>query len=285
MPVSQEVGITVESKAGEIHPTAIISPQAKIGPGVTIGPYSVIGPKVVIKEDTFIGPHVIIDGITEIGSKCKLIASCSIGLPPQDINYKGEETGVKIGDGTVIREYVTIHRATKEGYTVVGNNCFLMNYVHIGHNCQIENNVIIVNATMIGGYVVVEDFVVIGGNSAIHQYCRVGESSIVGGMTGCRLDIPPYFIADGSRAIIRGVNVVGLRRRGIKAEIREELKKAYKIIHLSNLNTKEALGKIEKELTQYVEITKLVNFYRTSKRGITKKNTEQDNQEDPDIEN
>lgn len=268
-----------------IHPTAIISPEAKVGSGVSIGPYSVIGPNVVIGDNTFIGPNVIIEGNSEIGSGCKLIASCSIGLEPQDINYKGEETGVKVGDSTVIREYVTIHRATKEGCTVIGSNCFLMNYVHIGHNCKVGNNVIMANSAMLAGYVTVEDFVFISGHSPIHQHCRIGESAIVGGMTGSRLDIPPYFIADGRPAKIRGVNVVGLRRRGIKAEVREELKNAYKIIHLSNLNTKDALEKIEKELTQYDEIKKLVDFYRTSKRGVVTNIDSKSGAEEVSLEN
>lgn len=245
MPVSQEEKI-------KIHPTAIISPEAKISSGVEIGPY------------------VIIEGNTEIGPNCKLLASCCIGFPPQDITYKGEPTGVKIGEGTVIREYVTIHRACKEGFTTIGKNCYLMNYVHAGHNCQVGDNVIMANAATLGGYVTVEDFVFIGGFSPIHQHCRIGESAMVGGMTGCRLDVPPYFIADGSRAKIRGVNVVGLKRRGIKQEVRTELTKAYKIIYLSELNTNNALEKIEKELVQYDEIKKLVTFFKTTKRGVTK---------------
>ena len=251
-----------------IHPTAIIAKETKIGEGVSIGPYSVIGPSVEIGENTYIGPHVIIEGKTTIGPNSQLVAACSIGLLPQDLSYKEEETGVKIGEGTVIREYVTIHRATKEGFTVIGKNCFLMNYSHIGHNVQLGNSVIMANAVMLAGYVTVEDFVFISALSTIHQHCRIGESAMVGGMTGSRLDLPPYFIADGRPAKIRGVNKVGLRRRGIKADAREELGKAYKIIYLSGLNTSNALEKIEAELVQFEEIKKLVNFYKTSKRGV-----------------
>ena len=251
-----------------IHPTAIISKGAKIASGVTIGPYAVIGQNVEIKEKTYIGPHVIIEGNTEIGKNCKLVAACSIGLPPQDISYKGEDTGVKIGNGTVIREYVTIHKASKEGFTTVGNDCFLMNYVHIGHNVVVGNNVIMANSATLPGYVIVEDFVFISGLSAMHQHCRIGESAMVGGMTGSRQDLPPYFVSDGRPAKVRGVNKVGLRRRGIKADVREELSKAYKIIYCSGLNTTNALQKIEDELVQGDEIKKLVNFFRTSKRGV-----------------
>lgn len=250
------------------HPTAIISPEAKIQNGVEIGPYSVIGPDVEIDENTYIGPHVIIEGKTKIGPNCKLVAACSIGLPPQDIGYKGEETGVMISEGTVIREYVTVHRAVKEGFTTIGKNSYLMNYVHIGHNSQVGNNVIMANAATLGGYVVVEDFVFISAFCPIHQHCRIGESAMIGGMTPTRLDLPPYFIADGRPAKIRGVNKIGLRRRGIKADVREELAKAYKMIYLSGLNTSNALEKIESELIQFEEIKKLVNFYRTSKRGV-----------------
>lgn len=263
MPVTE-----IDFKNVKIHPTAIVSPEAKIKSGVEIGPYSCIGKDVEIELNTFIGPHVIIEGKTKIGQNCKLIAACSIGLPPQDLSYKDEPTGVIIGEGTVIREYVTIHRAVKEGFTTVGANCYLMNYAHIGHNSQVGNNVIMANAATLGGYVIVEDFVFISAFSPIHQHCRIGESAMVGGITGTRLDIPPYFIADGRVAKIRGVNKVGLRRRGIKAEVRNELVKAYKIIYLANLNTNNALEKIENELIQFEEIKKLVNFYRTSKRGV-----------------
>ncbi|MBI3591257.1 MAG: acyl-ACP--UDP-N-acetylglucosamine O-acyltransferase [Candidatus Melainabacteria bacterium] len=261
MPVS-------EAAKTNIHPTAIISPEAKIGDGVTIGPYSCIGPDVEIKENTYIGPHVIIQGNTEIGPNCKLVAACSIGLPPQDVSYKEEKTGVKIGESTVIREYATIHRAAKEGFTVVGNNCYLMNYAHVGHNARVGNHVIMANGATLGGYVTVEDFVFISAFCPIHQHCRVGESAMVGGMTPTRLDLPPYFVADGRPAKIRGVNKVGLRRRGVKADVREELSKAYKIIYLSGIGTSNALEKIEKELVQFDEIKKLVNFYKTSKRGV-----------------
>ena len=263
-----------------MHPTAIISPEAKIAHGVSIGPYCVIGPDVEIKENVYIGPHVIIDGKTEIGKNCKLIAACSVGLPPQDMNYKGEITGVKIGENTVIREYVTIHRAVKEGFTIIGKDCYLMNYAHVGHNAQLGNNVIMANASTLAGYVVVEDFVFISALCTIHQHCRVGESAMVGGMTGSRLDLPPYFIADGRPAKIRGVNKVGLRRRGIKADIRTELAKAYKIIYLSELNMTSVLEKIEKELIQSEEIKKLVNFFKTSKRGVVGRDIEANNSED-----
>lgn len=257
-----------------IHPTAIIAKEAKIGTGVHIGPYCVIGPDVEIKENTYIGPHVIIEGKTQIGANCKLVAASSIGLPPQDISYKDELTGVKIGDNTVVREYVTVHRATKEGFTIIGDNCFLMNYVHIGHNVQLGNNVIMANSSMLPGYVTVEDYVFISGLSTIHQHCRIGESAIVGAMTGSRLDIPPYFIADGRPAKIRGINRVGLRRRAIKPEVRSELAKAYKLIYLSGLNTANALEKIENELVQFDEIKKLVSFFKSSKRGVIGRDVE-----------
>lgn len=251
-----------------IHPTAIISPEARICENVTIGPYSIIGPDVEIKENTYIGPHVIIEGRTEIGPNCNLTGACSIGFPPQDISYKGEITGVKIGENTTIREYVTIHRAVKEGFTTVGNNCFLMNYVHIGHNTQVGNHVIMANSSILGGHVTIQDYVFIGGLSAIHQHCRIGESAMIGGMSGSRLDAPPYFIADGRPITIRGINKVGLRRRGIKQDIRLELAKAFKLVYLSGLNTTTALERIEKELVQFAEIKKLVEFFRTSKRGV-----------------
>ncbi len=258
---------TATAKEPKIHPTAVISQGAQIAQGVEIGPYSCIGPNVIIGEKTIIGPHVIIEGRTTIGSGCNL-AVCSIGLPPQDLSYKGEDTGVKIGNNTVVREYATIHKASKEGFTTVGDNCFLMNYVHIGHNVQLGNNVIMANSSLLPGYVTVEDFVFISGLSTIHQHCKIGESAIVGAMTGSRLDIPPYFIADGRPAKIRGLNRVGLKRRNVKPDVRNELVKAYKLIYLSGLNMTNALEKVEKELVQFEEIKKLLNFYKTSKRGV-----------------
>lgn len=255
---------TLQSK---IHPTALISPHAKICDSVEIGPYSVIGPDVEIKENTYIGPHVIIEGRVEIGSNCKLMV-CSIGLPPQDVSYKGEDTGVKIGDGTIIREYVTVHRASKEGFTIIGKNCFLMNSVHIGHNVKLGNNVIMASSSILAGYVEVCDYVFISGLSTIHQHCRVGESAMVGGMTGSRQDLPPYFIADGRPAKIRGINKVGLKRRGIKPDVRIEIERAYKLIYQSGLNTTNAIEKIEKELNLYPEIKTIIEFFKTSKRGI-----------------
>lgn len=252
----------------KIHPTAIIAPEANIASGVEIGPYSCIGPDVSIGENTIVGPHVIIEGITKIGPNCKFVASCGIGLPPQDLSYKEEKTGVEIGEGTVIREYATVHRATKEGNTVVGKNCYLMNYTHIGHNVEVGNNVIMANSAMLPGYVSVGDYVFISGLSTIHQYCRIGESAIVGAMTGSRLDIPPFFIADGRPAAIRGVNKIGLRRRGIKPDVRMEIEKAYKLIYLSGLNTANAIEKIETELVQHEEIKRIVEFFKTSKRGV-----------------
>lgn len=253
----------------KIHPTAIVSENTKIEEGVEIGPYVCISGDVEIGKNTYIGPQVIIEGRTKIGQNCKLIAACSIGLPPQDLGYKGEDTGVIIGNNTVIREYVTIHKASKEGFTQVGENCFLMNYVHLAHNVKIGNSVIMANSSMLPGYVEVEDFVFISGLSTIHQHCRVGESAIIGAMTGARLDVPPFFIADGRPARIRGLNRIGLKRRGIGPEVRLELEKAYKLIYLSNLNTANALEKIENELVPHKEIKKLVEFFKTSKRGVT----------------
>lgn len=252
----------------KIHPTAIISPEARIAQVVEIGPYSIIGPGVQIEEGTYIGSHVIIEGNTYIGKNCKLIAACSIGLPPQDIGYKDEATGVKIGEGTVIREYATVHRAAKEGFTEIGKNCFLMNYVHIGHNVKLGDFVIMANSSMLPGYVEVGDYTFISGLSTIHQHCRIGESVMFGAMTGSRMDIPPYFIADGRPARIRGINKVGLRRRGIKRDVINELERAFKILYQESNNISIALEKIQTNLVQYDEIKKLVDFYKTTKRGI-----------------
>jgi len=218
--------------AKEIHPTAIISPDVEIEEDTYIGPFCIIHDKVRIKKGTRLISNVIIEGTTEIGENCTIYPFTSIGLPPQDLKYKGEKTAVKIGNNNTIREYITIHRASVSGdkITAIGDHNFLMAYVHIAHDCKIGNSVIMANLATLAGHVVVEDHAVIGGLVAIHQFTRIGAYTMVGGFSGVGQDIPPYMIASGARVKLFGLNTVGLKRHGFSDSTVNELKKAYKIL-------------------------------------------------------
>lgn len=255
-----------------IHPTAIVHRDAIIEEDVEIGPFSIIGSGVKIGMGTKIGSNVVIEGKVVIGKNNQIFHSAVIGFPPQDIKYKGEDTEVIIGDNNIIREFVTIHRASGEGEkTIVGNNCFLMAYSHLGHNVKLGNNVVIANATQLAGYVEVHDYAFISGGVVIHQFCRVGKYVMIRGRSRLGLDAVPYMIIDGvENTEVKGINVVGLRRNGFSDERINIIKKAYKILFRQNLNTSQALEILEKELSQYEDIRYLIDFIKSSKRGIGK---------------
>ncbi len=254
----------------EIHKTAVISSKAEIGKDVVIGPYCIIGDNVKIGKGTKLVSNVHIEGITEIGENCTIFPFTTIGFPPQDLKYKGEQTGVKIGNNNIIREYVTIHRASVsgDGWTTIGSNNFIMAYVHIAHDCKIGNSVIMANLATLAGHVIVEDFVFIGGLVAVHQFTRIGAYAMVGGFSGVGQDIPPFTMASGPRAKLYGLNSVGLKRRGFNDETINILKKAYKILFRDKLSLKEAISKVKKDLPQIEEIRHLIDFIEENKRGI-----------------
>jgi UDP-N-acetylglucosamine acyltransferase len=254
----------------QIHKTAIVSSKAEIDEDVVIGPYCIIGDNVRIGKGTRLINHVQIEGITEIGENCTIFPFTSIGFPPQDIKYKGQPTGVKIGSNNTIREYVTIHRASVsgDGWTVIGDNNFIMAYVHIAHDCKIGNSVIMANLATLAGHVQVEDFAFIGGLVAVHQFTRIGSHAMIGGFSGVGQDVPPFTMASGPRAKLYGLNSVGLKRRGFSDETINILKKAYKILFRDKLQLKEAIEKVKKELPQIPEIIHLIEFIEANKRGI-----------------
>lgn len=254
----------------EIHKTAIVSPKAEIDKEVFIGPYCIIGDNVKIGRGTRLINHVQIEGITEIGENCIIYPFTTIGFPPQDIKYKGEPTGVKIGNNNIIREYVTIHRASVsgDGWTEIGDGNFIMAYVHIAHDCKIGNHVIMANLATLAGHVQVEDFAFIGGLVAVHQFTRIGAYAMIGGFSGVGQDVPPFTMASGPRAKLYGLNLVGLKRRGFSDETINILKKAYKILFRDKLQLKEAIEKVKKELPQIPEIIHLLEFIEKNKRGI-----------------
>jgi len=254
-----------------IHYTAIVSSKAKLEEGVKIGPYSIIKENVSIGRGTKIGPQVLIEGWVNIGEDCTISKGVHIGGLPQDTHYKGCKSFIKIGDRNLIREYTTIHRATGEGnVTQVGNDNFLMAYSHIAHNCVLEDWIVIASFVALAGYALIEKKAIIGGLTGIHQYVRVGAYSIIGGCSKVVKDIPPYMKADGHPATLWGLNSIGLRRANFPFKTRILLKRAYKILFKSNLNTTEALKKIEKEIDAIQEIKHLCEVIRKSQRGISK---------------
>lgn len=254
-----------------IHPTALVKDGAKLGKEVEIGPYCIIGENVKIGEGTKISSGVSIQGWTKIGRRCQILQGTIIGTPAQDVHHTGGKSFVEIGDDNLIREYVTIHRGTKEESTThVGSNNFLMAYCHIAHNCWVGNEVVIANMGTLAGYVRLENKAIIGGLSAAHQYVRIGTLAMIGGCTKIIKDIPPFTLADGNPASLYGLNVIGLRRAGFTAATRSSLNKAYKILFRTGLNTMQALKKIENELESIPEIDYLCNFINKSQRGISK---------------
>ncbi len=254
----------------DIHETAIIGKGAEIGDDVKIGPYCIIGDRVKIGSKTIIHNNVVIEGNVEIGEENEIFPFTSIGLPPQDLKYKGEDTGVRIGRKNIIREYITIHRGSVggDGYTTIGDNNFLMAYVHIAHDCKVGSNIIMANAATLGGHVEVEDHVVMGGLAAVHQFTRIGAYAMIGGLSGVVQDVPPYTMASGPRATLYGLNSIGLKRKGFSEETINELKQAYRILFREKLSLKVALKKIQEELPYTDEIAHLIDFINKNRRGI-----------------
>jgi UDP-N-acetylglucosamine acyltransferase len=254
----------------KIHPTAIISPDAQLDEGVEIGPYSIIGSDVRIGKNTVIGPHTVIDDYTHIGEGCRIFQFCSIGAPPQDLKFGGEKTSVVIGNFNIIREFVTIHRATSAdiGVTFIGDHNLLMAYAHVAHNCKLGNHIIMSNVATLGGHVHVEDYAIISGLSAVHQFSRIGAHCIIGGASGVAKDIPPYTMANGNHARLFGLNLIGLKRRNFPEETITALNKAYRIIFRSRLLLDAAIKKVEDEVENFPEVQHFIQFIKESKRGV-----------------
>lgn len=263
-----------------IHSTAVVDPLANVHPTATIEPYAVVDGPVTIGAGTVIGAHTVISGHTTIGRENSIGSFASIGAPPQDIHYRGEPTELIIGDSNQIREYVSIHRGTTDGNgkTVIGNGNMIMAYSHIAHDCLIGDHVIMANVATLAGHVELGDHVNLGGLVAIHQFCRIGDYSYIGGMSGISLDVPPFVILSGTRNRMRitGVNKIGLRRNGFDRETIVKLDQAFKIIFRTpDLLTRDALEKTLSEMNDCPEVLKLVEFFRTSKRGVVKRIAEE----------
>lgn len=255
----------------QIHPTALVHEGAELAEGVEIGPYSVVGENVRIGANTKLIGHVWIDGITSLGADCTVYPFASIGTRCQDLKFAGGDPGVRIGDGNTIREYVTVNAATGDGdFTVVGDGCLLMAYVHVAHDCRIGDGVILANAVNCAGHLVVEEQAILGGLTGIHQFVRIGRMAMVGGCSRISQDVPPYMLAAGSPLVVRGINSVGLERRGVSSDAQRRLKQAYRLIYRKKLGLEEALAAIESEIEPTAEVEHLVSFVRASERGISK---------------
>lgn len=256
----------------EIHPTAIIDPAASIGAGVRVGPYCVVGANVQLGDHCRLQHHVTLEGPCTIGPGNVFYAYASIGQQTQDLKYQGEPTHLAIGEANTFRECVTVHRGTAPGsWTRIGSHGNFLAYSHVAHDCIVGDSVIFSNNGTIAGHVTVEDCAVIGGLTAIHQYCRIGRHAITGGCSKIVQDAPPFMIADGNPARVRGVNQIGLERHGFQEESIRRLREAYRLLYRSRLNVKQALEEIRATLSGSAEIEHLLKFIESSARGIIRR--------------
>jgi len=253
-----------------IHPQAVIEDGAFLDENVTVDCGAIVRKDVRIGKNTSVGPYSVIEGHTTIGSDCKIFSHAIIGSEPQDLKYQGVTSYVTIGNNNIIREFVTINPGTEEGdYTVVGDNNLIMAYSHLAHNCVLGNNCVLANAATLAGYVQVGDHVIVGGLTAIHQFTRVGAYTIMGGCSKVVQDTPPFSICDGHPAVVRGVNIVGLKRKGFSSQALKSLRAAFKIMFFSSLPLHSAVERLKAEdLLSCIEVQHLVEFTKQSKRGV-----------------
>jgi UDP-N-acetylglucosamine acyltransferase len=253
-----------------IHATAIVHAGARLAPGVEVGPYSIIGPQVDVGAGSWIGSHVLLEGRLRIGRGNRIHPFASLGTAPQDKKYAGEDTGVEIGDGNTIREYVTIHRGTSQdvGTTRVGNDNWIMAYVHFAHDCQIGNHTIFANACQLAGHVSVGDWAIFGATTLVHQFVHVGAHAFTGMGTYLAQDVPPYVMAAGNMARPYGINSEGLRRRGFSAEDINGLKRAYRTLYRRGLGLDAARRELESQVAGCAPVRDVLEFLAHSKRGI-----------------
>jgi UDP-N-acetylglucosamine acyltransferase len=253
----------------QIHPTAIVDSRAQLGAGTIVGPYCVIAAEVTLGPECWLQHHVTLSGPMTAGARNKFYAYCSIGQQTQDLKYQGEPTYLEIGDENTFREFVTINRGTtSEGKTRVGSCGNFLAYSHIGHDCTVGDDVVFSNNGTLAGHVQVGDHAVMGGLTAVHQFCRIGQFAITGGCSKIVQDVPPFMIADGNPAKVRGINLIGLERKGFPAENLKPIKEAFRLIYRSKLNTQQALEAMRKDLPQTEEIAQIIEFIEASERGI-----------------
>jgi UDP-N-acetylglucosamine acyltransferase len=253
----------------QIHPTAIVHASAEIGAGTIVGPYCVIEADIVLGANCWLQHHVTVCGPSRIGRGNKFFAHCSIGQQTQDLKYQGEPTYLEIGDKNSFREFVTVNRSSlSSGKTQIGNCGNFLAYSHIGHDCTVGDGVVFSNNGTLAGHVRVDDNAVMGGLTAVHQFCRIGRFAITGGCSKIVQDVPPFMIADGNPAVVRGINLVGLERKGFPPETVKAIKEAFRLIYRSKYNTRQALDAIGKELAPNDAVAQIVEFIGQSERGI-----------------
>ena len=256
--------------AGQVHPAAVIHPGARIAPGVAVGAYTIIGAQVEVGEGSWIGPHVVLEGRTRIGRNNRIYQFASVGAPPQDKKYGGEDTAVEIGDGNTLREYVTINRGTARdaGVTRVGDDNWIMAYVHFAHDCQIGSHAIFANACQLAGHVHVGDWAILGATTLVHQFVHIGAHSFTGMGTYLPQDLPPFVKAAGNMARPYGINSEGLRRRGFSADTIARVKRAYRTLYRAGLSLEEAKRELAAQAAQCAEVGALLAFLARSTRGF-----------------
>lgn len=256
----------------QVHPSAVVSPNAQIGADCVIGPYVVIGDGVTLGDKVRIDSHCVIDGRTTVGDKSHIYPFVSIGLPPQDLKFAGEETETVVGKRNRIREFTTIHRGTKGGggITRLGDDCFLMAQAHVAHDCLIGNSVIMANAATLAGHVIVEDGANIGAYSGVHQFCRIGREAYVGGYSVVVKDALPFALTVGNHAKCYGLNKVGMRRRGYSKETLDSLHHAFHLLLSAKLNTSQAIERMRVDIANVSEVDELIKFIESSQRGVVK---------------
>ena len=254
----------------QIHPTAIVHPEAELGPGVVIGPYVIIEESTSLGEGTRVDAFAQVKKYTSLGRNNHVYSYACIGEGPQDIKYRGEETWLRLGDDNKIREYTTLNRGTPDGrgVTSIGSGCFLMAYTHVAHDCILEDSVIMANGATLGGHVHLGQKAVIGGLCAVHQFVRIGEYAFIGGKSGIAQDVPPYMLAVGERARLVGPNLIGLRRAGFPREEISALKKVFHLIWKSDLSHVQALEKAGQDFSGFRLTDNLVFFLKSSSRGV-----------------
>lgn len=257
---------------GLIDSRAVIETGAQLGERVRVGAYSIIGSNVQIGDDTEIAPHVVIRGPTSIGRQNKVFQFASVGDAPQDKKYKGEETRLEIGDRNVIREYCTINRGTVQdvGVTRIGNDNWIMAYVHIAHDCQVGHHTIFANNASLAGHVIVEDYAILGGFTLVHQFCRIGAHCFTAMGSVISKDVLPYIIVSGHMAQPHGLNIEGLKRRGFDADTLKSLRDAYKVIYRSGLTVQQAVEELRQRFAEVAEVQVLTRFLEASSRGIVR---------------
>jgi UDP-N-acetylglucosamine acyltransferase len=250
----------------------LVDPDARLADDVRVGAFAVIGSEVELAEGVEVRPHALVTGRTRIGPRTRIFPFAVLGEEPQDKSFSGEATELVVGADNVLREHVTIHVGTVKGggCTRIGDDNFIMNGVHIAHDVQLGSHVIVASQVAIAGHAEVQDYAVIGGLSGVHQHARVGESAMVGALSGVTLDAPPFGLVSGDRAELRGLNTVGVKRRGFPPEVRREIKRAYQLLFWSKLRLEEALARIASEGLVSAEVKRLVAFLTSSERGVSR---------------